>query len=279
MPEFTEHPARPRPALAVVVSIISAVLLVVATVIVCGFVLLVVGLGTSGGYSEPTTAAGWVQEVARAANTTAKGAMWCAIGLSVTGVIAVVAARVRRPGWMWVGVATSGLFAIALLIVCVTGSGNVNTLAARAAEGVGNAPAIAPPVATPLATPTPFTADDSRAGITEMVNTSFDAAVGPVTDASGSTLSPDSIAPIATACGETGSQLSLSVAFKTQDNARSLAQILHAWDTAGYAPDRAMQEDIRYSESLPIARMSIRDRTTIDGLIHMNLTTRCAVAG
>ncbi|GAB3617035.1 hypothetical protein GCM10027416_15920 [Okibacterium endophyticum] len=73
--------------------------------------------------------------------------------------------------------------------------------------------------------------------------------------------------------------LNLTLDFHTADNARSLERILNAWDAAGYAPDRAMQQDIRYSGSLPVEMMSIRDATSIDGLIHMQITSRCTVAG
>ncbi|MDR7183703.1 hypothetical protein J2X85_000726 [Microbacterium trichothecenolyticum] len=40
-----------------------------------------------------------------------------------------------------------------------------------------------------------------------------------------------------------------------------------------------MQEDIRYSTTLPVERLSIRDKTTIDGLLHLSIQSACAVAG
>lgn len=33
---------------------------------------------------------------------------------------------------------------------------------------------------------------------------------------------------------------------------------------------------IRYSDALPVEKMSIRDSTTIDGLIHMQVTSQCS---
>ena len=78
-------------------------------------------------------------------------------------------------------------------------------------------------------------------------------------------------------CGEVGARLTVDLTFRTGDNAASLVRILAAWDSAGYMPDRAMQEDFRYSTELPIERMRIRDSTTIDGMLHLKLETACAV--
>lgn len=133
---------------------------------------------------------------------------------------------------------------------------------------------------TPIpATPTApaYSANEARAALDSMVAASLDAAVGPVLDSAGQLLERRELAPVATACGEDGSRTGLAFTFKTADNAASLARILQIWDAEGYDADRAMQEDIRYSSSLPVERMSIRDSTTIDGLIHMQVTSRCGV--
>jgi len=52
------------------------------------------------------------------------------------------------------------------------------------------------------------------------------------------------------------------------------AAILAAWDAEGYAKDRAMQEDLRGNS---VVRLSARDRSSIDGLLHVSLTTECRV--
>ncbi|MBD3941897.1 hypothetical protein IF188_09345 [Microbacterium sp. NEAU-LLC] len=78
------------------------------------------------------------------------------------------------------------------------------------------------------------------------------------------------------ACNEAGSRLTASLQLATGDNADSLTAILGAWDAAGYLPDRVMQEDIRDSTTLPIERTSIRDRTTIDGLPHLEVMGACS---
>lgn len=129
--------------------------------------------------------------------------------------------------------------------------------------------------------PTPSTApvysiDEAAAGIADMTALSLASAVGPVYDTAGSLLDPQRVETVSTACGDDGARIGIGLEFETADNAASLARILQAWDSAGYAPDRAMQEDIRYSTTLPIEKMSIRDSTTIDGLIRMQLTSQCS---
>ena len=49
------------------------------------------------------------------------------------------------------------------------------------------------------------------------------------------------------------------------------------WDRAGYEKDRAMQEDIRYSEGRPVERMSVRDTSSTDGLVHLTVSSVCLV--
>lgn len=131
----------------------------------------------------------------------------------------------------------------------------------------------------PSPTPTPppvYTLDEVRAGVDEMAAVSLAAAVGPVHDPTGHPLDPLELTTVSTACDETGARVAVALEFETSDNAASLERILRAWDAAGYSPDRAMQEDIRYSETLPIEQMSIRDSTTVDGLIHLQITSRCS---
>ena len=123
--------------------------------------------------------------------------------------------------------------------------------------------------------PSPVTSAEAETARDAMVRRSLDAAVGPVEDAAG-TAADQAVFPMTTvACDENGAQTTTVLDLRTADNARSLEQILAEWDNAGYLADRAMQEDLRYSDSLPIERMSIRDTTTIDGLIHLRITTRC----
>lgn len=131
----------------------------------------------------------------------------------------------------------------------------------------------------PSPTPSPvpeYDLDDVRIGVDEMVNASLAAAVSPIYDPVGSPFDPDDLAPTSTGCGDGGSRIEVALDFATADNSASLVRILRAWDAAGYSPDRAMQLDLRDSDSLPVARMSIRDSTTTDGLIHMQITSQCA---
>ena len=119
---------------------------------------------------------------------------------------------------------------------------------------------------------------DLHKGIREMAAVSIAAAVGPVVGSDGEPIDPEAITPVSTTCDEGGTRGGVALEFTTADNAGSLAGILSAWDAAGYSPDRAMQEDIRYSESLPVYKMSIRDSTSIDGLIRMQIISQCSTA-
>ena len=131
------------------------------------------------------------------------------------------------------------------------------------------------PAPTP-STPTPPTIEESQQSVKLMAAMSLGAADGVVQDENDQVFDLDAVQATSAACDGSGARVTLTLAFQTADNAASLARILAAWDTAGYLPDRAIQEDIRYSESLPTEKMSIRDRTTIDGLIHMQITSRCS---
>ncbi len=132
------------------------------------------------------------------------------------------------------------------------------------------------PIPSTPAAPT-YDTDEARAGLRNMVAASLDAAVGPVRDSAGGLLDPAELSVVSTTCGENGTQSGLGITFATADNGSSLARILQVWDAEGYSADRAMQEDIRYSDALPVEKMSIRDSSTIDGFIHMQVTSRCSV--
>ncbi|MDN3496917.1 hypothetical protein QL996_13325 [Planococcus sp. APC 4015] len=132
------------------------------------------------------------------------------------------------------------------------------------------------PVPTPP-DPPEYEVEELQKHVQDMVRASIAAAVGSAVDAEGQPVSAQSATVQGIVCGVDGTRVGLTLDFRTADNAESLTRILHAWDTAGYLPDRAMQEDIRYSETLPIEKMSIRDSGTIDGLIHMTVTSRCVL--
>lgn len=131
----------------------------------------------------------------------------------------------------------------------------------------------------PSPTPPPrpvYTADEARAGVAEMVAASLAATAWSARNATGAIIDAQELELVTTACGEDGTRVGVGIEFTTDDNAASLARILQVWDAAGYSPDRAMQEDIRYSGTLPVEKTSIRDSTTIDGLIRMGISSRCS---
>ena len=140
-------------------------------------------------------------------------------------------------------------------------------------------------VSTGARTPSPsppsppvYGADEIRRGVEGMLAASLTAAVGPVLDSAGNGIDPGQVPLVSTACGDNGSRVEVALDFKTTDNAASLEGILHAWDTAGYSPDRAIREDIRYSDVLPVQLMRVHNSTTVDGLIHMRISSQCAAS-
>jgi hypothetical protein len=251
-------------------------LLVVFSVLVCAYLVLVSTILVGSSTSEPTTTVGWVREIAFSSGQIAEGASWAAIGLTVMATGAVVGARLRRPRWMWVGIACGALFAVTLLVVTVSGPVRLERLVERANAAVVNGPAVEPPSPRPSPPPT-FTSTEVRAAIQKMAAVSQAAAVGPVTDATGVPVNLAEAVPVAAACQDSGSEVTVTLDFRSGENARSRERILAAWDAAGYAPDRTMQEDVRYSRTLPVASMSLRDSTTIDGLIHMDIVGQCSI--
>jgi len=118
-----------------------------------------------------------------------------------------------------------------------------------------------------------------RAGVAEMLSASLAAAEGPVLDAAGIPIDLGALVPSMSTCEGGGTQLGIGLEFSTADNAASVRRILGVWDAAGYEPDRAMQNDMRYSERLPARSLSIRDTTTIDGLVRMSIISACSPAG
>lgn len=117
--------------------------------------------------------------------------------------------------------------------------------------------------------PAPSAPHDSREQVARMAALTVESAVGTAVDATGAPLRVPSAAELPCE-GTTGVEL----VFATEDNESSYAAILGAWTAAGYASDRAMQEDIRYDGTV---RLSARDRTTIDGMLHLHLGGACQV--
>lgn len=141
----------------------------------------------------------------------------------------------------------------------------------------------ADPFADPIPTrpsAEPVTVPTVESDMREIIGESFAAASGAVVDASGAPLDASTLSMISTPCTEgPGTRREVQIGFRTDDNARSVERILALWDQAGYEKDRAMHEDIRYSESLPVARLGIRDTSSIDGLIHLTSASVCVPAG
>lgn len=134
-----------------------------------------------------------------------------------------------------------------------------------------------PPGSTEPTTPTEvLTPTSVDAAIDQLLDDSLTAAAGTPVDASGTPIDASTAERSLVPCVDgSGVQHHVDLELRTDDNATSVAQILGVWDDAGYAPDRAMQEDIRYSETGPVARLTMRDTTSIDGFVRMTITSAC----
>lgn len=115
--------------------------------------------------------------------------------------------------------------------------------------------------------PAPAPRSDARSEVARMAQLTIDAAEAPVTDAAGAPVSAP--LPAELPCDGT---TSFDLAIRTDDNTSSYAAILDAWSAEGYSRDRAMQEDLRYNG---VVRLSARDRSSLDGLMHFSLTADC----
>ncbi|WES63955.1 hypothetical protein P0L94_15985 [Microbacter sp. GSS18] len=259
-----------------ILNVLAAVAAVGVTLALCGGALLFAALTGDTTYNEPTTAAGWIDEIAQSAGNLLTLSAILAVALIVACAVAVGAALLRRTVWIIIG-GLCGILLAAAQIGVIYAKTEFDALANRAIAAVGNTVAIEPqPPAEPE--PEPITLQDARDEMTRMLEATLNAAVPPVVGENGDPIIIDDIEIRATACDEQGAKLWAALTLTTGDNAGSLASILGAWDRAGYLPDRAMQEDVRYSTTLPLERMSIRDKTTIDGYIHMGIASACAMA-
>ncbi|MBO3662916.1 hypothetical protein [Microbacterium stercoris] len=212
-----------------------------------------------------------------------------AAGLLVLAGAAVitVGALTRSATWLGTGITVTVIFALLFGgLLALFGVATAHTAdraesamkrsaTARVQESAREFGPLLPPKPAEPVNPLPG-AEKVRTEIRRMVAASFNAASGAVVDEAGAPLRPAAVAFSSAACGETGVAVQLHLAFRTHDNAASMGRILAVWDEAGYAPDYAMHEEIRYSDSRLIERMGLRDRTTIDGLIHMSIVGACA---
>jgi hypothetical protein len=255
----------------------NAVLAVLATVLICVFVGIIVLFGVSAGYADPDTPAAWARTIAEAVGALSVGVTVSTIGLIVAATASVVFARARHRTGLEVAALCAGMFAATLLFAAIGGSAQLRDIAARAEAAAVEVGPI--PVPWPTPTPEPLTLAEANSDLRRMVELSLSAAVGPVVGADGLPVDVGLMIPETSACGETGTKLSMTLSVRTDDNAGSLERILAAWTAEGYASDRAIQIDIRYSESLPVESLGIRDSSTIDGMIWMQILSQCVPAG
>lgn len=259
-----------------IAAVSGAVLAVVVAMIICLFAAVIVSFGTTTGYSPPNTTVQWLTLIDSATRALVWGISLSMVGLIVGATVTVVLARTRHRKAFGVAMLCSALFAVTLLFSAIGGATQIQALAAGAAGEAQESVFL--PVPWPSATPEPISLADAESGIRTMVGLSLESAVGPVVLADGSLIDGTQIIPDSATCAAGGTQLSVTLSARTGDNAGSLGGILAAWTDAGYASDRAIQTDIRYSNSLPVESLSIRESSTIDGLIHLQILSQCVTA-
>lgn len=265
--------------MSMIATVVFAAFAIPGSVVLCLGALATIAFGMGCGYSCPTTPAGWVSMMATSARSYVGTVVILSGVFALSAIIVVIAIRVKSSTWLAIGGTFATMFALTLTFVSVNGSSVMNGLADLAAKEVRLSSVdafrfIPAPVPTP--TPPPLTADEVRARMREMIAITLDAS-GTVFGADRQMLTVDSVDIVAGACNESGSALWAELSLRGEDNAAILQRILAAWDEAGFAPDRAIQQDIRYSDDDPVETMTIRDKTTIDGLVHMSIAGRCAV--
>lgn len=268
-----------RRSVRVLFRIVGLGILPVFTLIAPAGVWLFLALGVGSWYSPPTTAADWIREISVAAENLVIISSFLAVGVAAAAAMAIVAGFFREIGITVVASVCAACFLVMLAFVATNGQQQVRDLGAIAISAAGSTPAMAPPPPEPEQSPPPLGTAEARAELVRLARLSLEATVGPAVDAEGAVASADEPVIVSSPCGEIGAVLSMELVFSSTDPAASLASILAAWDAEGYAPDAAMQTSIRYSDTLPVASLHASDRSSIDGMLHLRLTSACAIPG
>ncbi|WEG09681.1 hypothetical protein PU630_03695 [Microbacterium horticulturae] len=213
----------------------------------------------------------WQRRLAGAGIAVGRVSLIAGVVLVAAVVLAVVAARRDREGWMSLGIVI-GLFSLVVLLNAgLTWASFVSRVNAALASfqeyGTSTPPRFEPP-----------TRHDARVEIDRMVRESLDAVVDPW-DAEGHRLAIGDVPVTSSPChadryfGDVTQYADL--ALRTADpNAAS--DILAAWDEAGYDDDRDGQDAVRYSDLLPIKRMTLHDTTATDGFVRLHIESQCS---
>ncbi|MFT4307114.1 MAG: hypothetical protein QM604_09515 [Microbacterium sp.] len=132
--------------------------------------------------------------------------------------------------------------------------------------------ASAAPQQSASASPTTYDIGEAQASIRSMAAASLAAAAAPVRGADDGVVDVQQLAFVSTARDDNGARAGVTLDFRTADNTdpRGLGR-------CGLCAGPCDPGGLRYSEALPIEKMTIRDTSTIDGLIHMRITSRCSV--
>jgi len=213
----------------------------------------------------------WRRRLASAGIAVGRVSLIAGLVLVAAIVLAVVTARRDRGGWMSLGIVIGTFSLLVLFNAGASWASFVPRVNAAMASfekyGTSTPPRFEPP-----------TRRDARVAIDLMVGASLDAVVDP-RDADGHRLAMGDVRVTSSPCqgdryfGDVTQYADLTL--RTADP-NAAADILAAWDEAGYDDDRDGQDAVRYSDLLPIKRMTLHDTTDTDGFVRMHIETQCA---
>lgn len=266
-----------------VASGVAIACVLVATLLACGVVLL--GSAIAGGFwgTDALTPSSAMDRIAQTTHEHMQMMVGGGILLLIAVSVFVLAALLRNLAWSLAGVAATLMAAAALIGASALSVHGMNHAAVIAedtfqrheeaeeehasdhAPGVGDG-------STPVGGSPSL--DDVRAEIRDLLDGMVEVGTAPVVTDGGERFDPSTV-EISEAVCDGGSRLRVRAAVATGDNGASLPRMVDVWTWAGYTDSIAMQKHILASDTLPIERATLHDRTTIDGLIHLTIDSRC----
>ena len=253
-----------------IAAVLGYMLVVVVLLVWILWTMLVVWGSTDTTYVSDTPEA-WQRRLASAGVAVGRVSLIGGLVLVAAVVLAVVTARRDRVGWMSLGIVIGLCSVVVLFNAGVTWASFIPRVNAAMASferyGTSTPPRFEPP-----------TRHDARVALDLMVGASLDAVVDP-RDADGHRLAMGDVSVTSSPCqgdryyGDVTQYADLTL--RTADP-NAAADILAAWDEAGYDDDHDGQDAVRYSDLLPIKRMTLRDTTDTDGFVRMHVETQCA---
>lgn len=207
----------------------------------------------------------WIDRLARLSETLSEGSLFFVVTIGVFLAFAAVGYFMRSRAVVKTGLTFASFTVLLAFFFSASAAGVQQDLNVAPDKPAQSAFASTPrPVAPPPQPPA-----DPRGEVDAMTALTEDT----ITNAANGSARPTFTTTHVATC-KTSEESATKYVVSGDDNADVLDAVLAAWDDAGYLKDRAMQEDIRYSES-GSARLSARDKSSIDGTLTLTITGRC----